>query len=146
MPAPSIKGTVRWESAKPIMEALRTDKFPQGFADHYVISVCSIPLNPGQRAQYQNEDDDSMQKSQQEMLDRIKAQTYLSPKDKRDAQPGIVIQQGSIYGNVLFGFSKDVLALKVEDKEVVFSTIFGRSPIKAKFNLKDMLYRGELAV
>jgi hypothetical protein len=146
MPGPAYKGTVRWESAKPIMEALRTDKFPEGFADHYVISVSGIPLNPGQRQQQQNQDDDSNQRSQQTLLDQIKAQTYLAPKDKRDAQPGIVTQQGSIYGNVLFGFSKDVLALKPEDKEVTFSTVFGRTPIKTKFVFKDMLYHGELSV
>ena len=143
---PSYKGTVRWESAKPIMEALRTDKLPEGFADRYVISIVGIPPNVGQERRYQGQNDDSDQRSQQQLLDQIKQQTYLSPKDKRDAQPGIVTQQGSRYGNVLFGFSKDVLALKPEDKEVTFSTVFGRIPIKAKFNLKEMMYHGELAI
>jgi hypothetical protein len=145
MPAQNIRGTVRWESAKPIMEALRTDSFPQGFADHYIISVSGIPLDPGRRMQ-QGEDDDSQQRTQQALLDQIKGQTYLAPKDKRDVQPGIVTQQSSIYGNVLFGFSKDILSLKPEDKEVTFSTVFGRTPLKAKFILKEMLYHGELAV
>lgn len=145
MPSQALRGTVRWESAKPIMEALKTDKFPEGFVDHYVISVSGIPLDPGEH-RAQSEDDDTNQRTQQELLDRIKGQTYLAPKDKRDAQPGIVTQLNSMYGNVLFGFSKDVLALKPDDKEVVFTSVFGRAPIKAKFNLKEMLYHGELAI
>ena len=145
MPSQALRGTVRWESAKPIMEALKTDKFPEGFADHYVISVSGIPLDPGAR-RMRDEDDDSQQRSQQDALDRIKAQTYLAPKDKRDAQPGIVTQQSSMYGNILFGFSKDTLALSPEDKEATFTTVFGRTPIKVKFNLKEMMYRGEFAV
>lgn len=145
MPSQSIRGTVRWESAKPIMEALKTDKFPDGFADHYVISVSGIPLDPGARGM-RGEDDDSRQRSQQDALDRIKAQTYLAPKDKRDVQPGIVTQQSSMYADILFGFSKETLALSPEDKEATFTSVFGRTPIKVKFNFKEMMYRGEFAV
>jgi hypothetical protein len=36
--------------------------------------------------------------------------------------------------------------LKPEDKEVTFSTKLGRLLVKTKFNLKDMTYRGDLAL
>src|SRR5947209_7229477 len=42
--AESFKATIRWESAKPILEALKTP-LPEAFADHYVISVSGLPLN-----------------------------------------------------------------------------------------------------
>jgi hypothetical protein len=140
----SYKAVIRWESAKPILDALKTP-LPEGFTNHYVISVGGIPLDAGNRRRYQSEDDNSSQ-SNQNALDRLKGVTYLAPKDKRDLQPGIVIQQPAEYGNIYFGFAKDLLTLRPEDKEVAFTTIFGSMQVKTKFNMKDMLYHGELAV
>ena len=62
------------------------------------------------------------------------------------SQTGLVQQQTSSYGSVLFGFSKELVTLTPEDHEVTFATQFGRMNIKTKFNLKEMIYRGELAV
>jgi len=141
----AYKGTVRWESAKPIELALKQD-IPKEFSNHYVISVSGFPLNDRSRQYQQTQDEDSAQTTQ-DMLDRLKQVTFLEPKGRRDAQPGIVRQpvQGT-YGSVWFGFDRDFLNLKAEDKEAEFTTQFGRMTIKAKFNLKDMLYRGDLAV
>src|SRR5271169_535213 len=44
----SIKGTVQWESAKPILDAMKSP-LPEEFANHYVISVSGFPLNAGRR-------------------------------------------------------------------------------------------------
>ena len=66
---------------------------------------------------------------------------------RRDAQPGVVQQPVSAaYGTIWFGFDRDYLNIKQDDKEASFTTQFGRLTIKAKFNLKEMLYRGELAI
>jgi hypothetical protein len=46
----------------------------------------------------------------------------------------------------LFGFSKEGLSLNREEKEVVFTTHMGNLAFTAKFNPRDMLYHGELAV
>jgi hypothetical protein len=143
MPTQGYKGTVRWESAKPILDALKTP-IPEAFANHYVISVSGLPLNDFGRRQTQSQDPNQ---STQDMLDHLKGFTFLQPKDKRDVQPGIVQQAPSGgYGTILFGFSKEVITLKPEDKEVAFTSEFGRLNIKAKFNLKDMMYKDELAV
>ncbi len=142
----SYKGTVLWESAKPIVAAKKTE-IPKEFADHYVISVSGIPLGGGRQRQYQSQDDDNSQRSTQDMLDRLKQVTFLEPKGRRDAQPGVVQQPVSgSYGSVWFGFNRDFLNLKAEDKEASFTTQFGQMTIKAKFNLKDMVYKGDLAV
>lgn len=140
-----VKGTVRWESAQTILDALKTP-LPEAFANHYVISVSGIPLRNGGRRQ----DDDSSDSSQpsENMLDNLKAYTSLEPKGKSIAQPGIVKSQpGGGYGTtILFGFSKESLDLSADDKEVAFSTQIGRSMIKTKFEFKDMKYHGKLAV
>lgn len=145
-PSQNYRGTIRWESAKPIMDALKAP-LAEAFKDHYVISVTGFPVTGPANRRYNTESDDS-NASMQDVLDHLKSVTFLQPKDKRDVQPGIVQQPaaGGYGTTVLFGFSKEVLALKPEDKEVTFITEFGKLDLKAKFNLKDMLYRGELAV
>jgi hypothetical protein len=81
------------------------------------------------------------------MLDRLKSLTFLEPKGRDGALPGIAQQSPSAgSGNILFGFSKEILALKADDKEVTFSTKLGRLLVKTKFNLREMTYRGELAL
>ncbi len=81
------------------------------------------------------------------MLDRLKAATFLQPKGKEAVQPGVVERAASSNGaNFLFGFSKEGLVLRPEDKEVMFTTAIGPFQIKTKFKLNEMLYRGELAL
>jgi hypothetical protein len=144
---PAFKATIRWESAKPILEALKTP-LPEAFADHYVISVSGLPMNFGRHSTRDQEDQNGSSSSQpaDDMLDHLKAVTFLEPNGREGAQPGIAQRQPSSTGvSILFGFSKEILALKPDDKEVTFSTRIGRSNIKTKFNLKDMVYHGELA-
>jgi hypothetical protein len=146
--AQSFKATIRWESAKPILEALKTP-LPEAFADHYVISVSGLPVNSERHRATQDQQDENRSSSSQsadDTLDHMKAFTFLEPKGRDGAQPGIAQRQPSSAGeSFLFGFSKEILALKPDDREVTFSTRVGNSNIKTKFNLKDMIYRGELA-
>jgi|SRR5579863_3961286 len=144
-PSESFKGIVRWESAKPILDALKAP-LAEEFANHYVISVSGFPLSGGRRRRSQDENDSDAPQSSEAMLDQIKSLTYLQPKGRDGAQPGVAQQQPSSGSTVLFGFSKEILALRPEDKEVTFSTKLGRMNVKTKFNLKDMMYHGELAL
>ena len=145
-PMQQTKGTVRWESAKPVQEALKTT-LPEAFAGHYVISVSGFPLTLGGRYGSQDGTTSDSNQASQDTLDRIKSFTTLTPKDKRSAQPGVVQQQPS-YGSesILLGFSKEVLALSKDDKDVAFLSQIGRIEVKTKFNLKDMIYKGDLAL
>jgi hypothetical protein len=96
--------------------------------------------------------DASARASQREVegiLDRLKGRTYLELKGARPAQPGIVQETPLGIGEtrtILFGFSRTTLHLSLDDQEVGFTTQMGTIPVKAKFNLKEMVYRGELAV
>jgi hypothetical protein len=139
-----FKGTVRWESAKPVIEALKAQP-PDAFANHYVISVSGIPLSPGRRRAAPGDEEGNAPSAA--MLDRLKGLTTLQPKGRESAQPGIVQSQRQLGDEVLlFGFSKEILPLGPKDKEILFTTLLGSFHVKAKFNLKDMMYRGNLAV
>jgi hypothetical protein len=145
-----FKGVVRWASAKPIQEALKTP-LPESLANDYVISVSGIPILSEHR-QNSDEGDTGVAVSKApspDVLDRIRALTYLEPKGKSAAQPGIVQPGKGVAGetNVLwFGFSRELVQLTPADKEVTFRTELGRFELKTKFNLQDMMYHKELAL
>jgi hypothetical protein len=132
------------------LEAVKVP-LPEAFADRYVISVSGFPTMSGRRRRSdddnQGNSDENSSQSTEDMLDHVKALTMLEPKGREGIQPGLAQQQPSAGGgNYLFGFSKEMLTFKPDDKEVTFSTRIGRLTVKAKFHLKDMMYRGELSV
>ena len=146
----SYRATVRWESAKPVLEALKTST-PEGLAGDYIISVRGVPvIQQGRQHSDDGETDTTISKGlNDEVLDRIKSLTYLEPKGKSPAQPAVV-QKGPISSTgmptLLFGFPRDVVALTAVDKEVLFTTRLGTLDVRAKFNLKEMTYHNELAL
>jgi hypothetical protein len=156
----NYKGTVRWESAQPILDALKTP-LPDAFAKHFVIGVRDIPLIADQQRnqQTQNPDDtdrdsprlsrsdsDSNSGLTKRQIDDLKMLTNLTPKGKESAQPELVQQMtpGGTY--FLFGFSKMFLDFGKKDHEVEFTTQLGKLIVKAKFDPAEMLYHGNLAV
>ncbi len=132
------EGTVLWESARPVLAAQK-NKLPDAFANHYVISVSGFPVNAP------NPDSDSGDNGSSRRLDEMKLATTLQPKGKDMAQPGVVQTNGPATA-WLFGFSRDAITLTAEDKEADFTTRIGSFVIKTKFNLKEMMYKGELAI
>jgi hypothetical protein len=118
------------------MDAIKP-AFPEEFADHHVIALVGFPFPP------RNDDRD-----EDDALDALKSDTYLRPERGESVQPGLVKRpvSSSINGSILFGFSKDLVKIGAEDKEIVFTTRLGRSQIQARFAPKEMLYRGKLAV
>lgn len=140
------KVTVRWESAKPIREALKAP-LPDSLADRYVISVNGLPMMRGRGRRRQDEGSEDTSQAPQDMLERLKARTFLQPKGKESVQPGVVERQPSTGGaNLLFGFLREGLVLRPEDKEVTFTMAMGPLEIKTRFKLSEMMYQGELAL
>jgi hypothetical protein len=152
----NYKGTVRWESAQPILDALKTP-LPEAFAKHYVIGVREIPLIEDRQRSEQNPDDTDQDKPKlstqdsdtsisKRTLDNLKRMTILRPKDRESAEPELVQQMtpGGTY--FLFGFSKEFLDFGKKDHEVTFTTQLGKLVVKAKFDPSEMLYHGVLAV
>jgi hypothetical protein len=142
--ATGAPATVRWESAQPILEAQKAS-LPEGFAGRYVLAVSGVPpLESGGRRK--PGDDNPASSGDNENLDHLKQFTSLQSKGKERAQPGVVrreVSNGNVY---LFGFSREILQLSPEDREVTFETRLGRVAIKAKFDCRKMLYHGKLAV
>jgi hypothetical protein len=134
---PAFQGIVRWESAKPVLAALKKTLPPQ-LADHYVIGVSGFPF--GLRNPQSDESADTR-------LDDLKQITTLRAKGKDPAQAGIVLRSSDSDGPLLlFGFSRDVIELTPSDKNIEFETQLGPLGISAKFEPKQMRYRGELAL
>jgi len=141
------QGTVRWESAAPVLAALKAP-LPGGFEGRYVISVNGFPLM-GDRAQTrtgESETPESARRSREDEFENLKSLSSLQAKGKELVQAGVVQQQVATTGSsFLFGFSKELLPLDGDDKEVLFATQLGNLAIKAKFIPKEMLYQGQLA-
>ncbi len=140
----SYKGIVRWESAAPILAAMKSP-LPEQFANHYVISVTGLPLF-GAAVTQANGEEPQRRPTEDDAYDKLKQFTRLEPHGRDGVQAGVVHRQVSSSASFLFGFSREILQLTAADKEVVFSTNLGQLAVKAKFEFKDMLYHGELAI
>jgi len=128
-----VKGTVLWESAQPVLDALMPE-LPDGFQEHYVINLSGFPWPD------RDEDDN-------DALEPLKKVTYLQAQSGKSIQPGVIqrpITSGR--GSILFGFSRRDLDVSADIKEVQFTTRLGRTPVQAKFVPKEMMYRGKIAV
>ena len=134
-PGQTFKGLVRWESAQPVLEAAKA-ALPDAFANRYVISVSGFPIGDIVSV-------DGLPKLSGRDLERIRAASYLAPKGRYISQARIAQVVG---GAVLLGFSKRAIQLSPPDREITFATTISRLPIKAKFNFREMMYRGTLAI
>jgi hypothetical protein len=122
------KATVRWESALPVREALHRGT-PGELPEDYILNVFGeVPAaDPDSGFAILKDSTTLEHKGDQIKLNRIE----LAPGNN-------VAEAGT-----LFYFSR-LLALKLEDKEAIFTTKLGPLKVKCKFTLKDMLYRGNL--
>ncbi len=82
----------------------------------------------------------------------LKRAATLTPKGKQGQNADTVLQATIRLKDSLpemflfFGFAKETLPLSLDDKEVDFVLKLAGLSAKAKFNLKDMVYNGDLAV
>jgi hypothetical protein len=124
-------GTVAWESAAPVRAALKTP-LPEEFAEMYVVSVGGLPLVKA--------------RASRAALDRLRQVTTLEMKGRDPLEPAVT-QQISENGSVFFfGFARKALELSKTEKDVTFVTHLNKLRFAAKFNPREMIYRGELAV
>ena len=132
--SPKFNGVVRWASAKPIRLALKL-QFPPTLADHFVISVSDLPIVSG----HGSED------SAGDSYDGLKALTSLQVKGKDAVQPGVIEPDKNETSTLYFGFLPQMLDLD-GDKTVTFATTMSPLSVKVKFELKQMKFKGELAL
>jgi hypothetical protein len=136
---PRFKAVVRWASAAPIRTALKL-KFPESLSGHYVISVSGVPIMSPPPA-----DENAGGKPGTDPFAGLKEQTSLQLKRGEPIEPGVAYEDPSDTSTIYFGFLPQ-LARVTEAKTATFSMSTGPLVVKAKFNLGEMKYRGELAV
>lgn len=128
---------MRWESAQPILDALRAP-LAADFAGRYVVSATNLPI-PNVRRPGRGEE-----AAPDDALERMQNGATLEVKGKDPAEAGIV--RRTRIGSVLFGFSKDLLRLTPSDREIVFRLDTEILTLRAKFDGKEMMYHGKMAV
>src|SRR5579884_2333786 len=104
---PSFSGVVRWQSAKPILEAVKKP-LPASFHGHYVIVVANIPLIGAGHGRLEGD------ASSDEALDNLRNLTTVKPKDQEPAGPAIVQQDSDDASVLWFGFSKETITISPE--------------------------------
>jgi hypothetical protein len=138
MGMPNVR--VTFETALPIGEAklrLETPDPYRKLREEYV--VISISGMPGRR-------DREGGPSERDLQQRLLSMTTLKAKDKT-YQPAQARVESTSNGPVmLFAFPRKELDLTPEDKQVEFKTAMGPLEVKTKFNLKEMIFDGKLAL
>jgi hypothetical protein len=144
-PSP-YEGTVRWESARPILEAMKSP-LPEAFEGRYVISVSGIPLlRDRSMGASEEEDSTASRRREKDDIDRLKSLSSLEARGRDPVQADLVTRQVATGSSFLFGFSRKLLPLETRDTDFLFTTTLRRLVVKAHFVPKEMLYHGELAV
>jgi hypothetical protein len=161
-PAPSITFIIRWQSALPVKQAYvrarmgaEAETSPQAKAfvereeKQYVIVVeGSMPMRGDGRPggpEGQGPAGGERKPPSEEMMNRVKESTTLSWKGHEGLHPEAVQlpQPGQTITVLRFPKTHPV---ELEDKEVEFAMKRGDLEIKRKFRLKDMVYKGQLAL
>ena len=143
---------VRWESAQPVLDALGVP-LPEDFTGRYVLSVSGLPLGvmerrkrgEGERVSVDPQENTPAAR-QRRMVEELQSSATLDAKGREPAQAGLVRPVPRTPGTYLFGFSKELLPLTANDREVVFTLKTALMSVKAKFEPKEMMYRGHLAL
>jgi hypothetical protein len=161
-------GTVRWESAAPIQDALKLgadDKPNPDFEKYYVLSligdfpdVLSRPRNYNDVNGYPDDrglgnDRDSRDDDEDEDRQRRRREAAYKDNTRLERKDG-VLKLEKVVENSRFGSSSPGTAfyfsrrenITVEDKTMSFYTKLGGVEVRAKFTLKEMMYQGKLAL
>ncbi len=132
----------RWESAKPVRLAGGPEA-PELTGEFYVIRLRGLPLmpppkaKPGEVAPNPNED----------MLHAIQEGSRLERKGKPDIPCAhLFTGSGDTANEVLLFFPRVADPIKVADKLVTLEIRFTPFHLSVAFPLKDMMYKGELAL
>ena len=159
---------VRWESGGPLTDATK-DKMPPQMDDHYAVSVTGLPpqllaavLNGRGRGGRGGRDGGGREGAaaqapapeapQEDPAERQKAavarllqSVSLTAKGHDPAVAGLVLQTADKQ-TLIFGFVRKDLPLDVKDKDLQFTLKLGPLTVKAKFEPKEMIYKGALSL
>jgi hypothetical protein len=123
---------VRWESAKPLCAAQK--RTPDLASQYYILALTGD--FPDEARPRDGEDAEATE----QRLDALRSYTKL---DRKGAPPIYLDRIQPISGGEMYYFPR-LEPITPSNKEITFSTKLGPLEFKARFVLKDMLYRGKL--
>jgi hypothetical protein len=121
----------RWESARPVAAALKSRN--DDAAQFYIVGLIGDLPDLGGAG-----DDDPAARAQRSTM--MREATKL---ERKGESPIYLDHVQPVTGGDLFYFSR-LEPIKASNKEITFTAVLGPLEIKAKFSMKDMLYRGKL--
>ena len=137
-----FKVLARWESAKPVRLA-GGPEMPEGTAQFYIIRLRGMPLLPPPKGR----DGDSVPNPNQGMLDAIQQNSRIERKNKIAISCAhLLTGSGESATELLLLFARGTDPITVGEKAVTLESRFGPFHLSVKFPLKDMLYKGALAL
>ena len=132
----------RWESAKPVRLAGGPD-VPELTGQFYVIRLRGLPLMPPPKAK----PGEAVSNPNEGMLQAIKEGSRLERKDKPPiACAHLFTGSGEAATEVLLFFDHAANPITLADKVVTLESRFAQFHLSLKFPLKDMIFKGELAL
>lgn len=137
---PELKALIRWESARPVRSASKTSIPEIEGGPHYVVSVNRLQMNPSQMPGGRGRGSEAPA----DMAQRLLQMSSLQCKGKNPISPVHAEMKDSQADSVMLLYFPKDRPLELSDKEVTFATQMGPLTVKAKFNLKDMVYQGKL--
>jgi hypothetical protein len=132
----------RWESAKPVRLA-GGPELPAETAQFYVIRLRGMPLLPPPKGK----GGESVPNPNEGILEAIKQNSRIERKDK-PAIPcaHLLTGSGDSATQLLLFFPRGRDPITIADKFVTLESRFGPFHLSVKFPLKDMMYKGALAL
>ena len=173
---PRITLTIRWYSALPIRQAVIKTRFgsqidlPKRTAEWlkrertvYVIGISGVPfpmvVRHSELADSDSQELPPIRQRLQEIIDRIKSESFLKIKGRRPIAAEAVRVKRDVARNavdakalrsaadIYFVFPRlrdGTELITLQDKKVEFVTQIGPLKVERKFKLKDMVYNGKL--
>jgi hypothetical protein len=131
------KAIIRWESALPVRQALKLAPSPD-IEKFYILNMVGDVPSVGATP-----DEDASQREAR--FATLKQVTKLEHKGDEILLSRVEVSPKNdlSLAGTLFYFSRG-LALRLEDKQAVFSTKLGPIDVKCKFTMRDMMVRGKL--
>jgi len=130
---------VRWESSQAIRDAAQLP-LAQIFAGRYVISVSNIPPEIMRRSR------NVAGMTYDDLMNELQGAATLESPGREPAGAGLVKRVPGTENGYLFGFDKELMPLTGNEKEIDFVLRTARVSVKAKFEPKNMVYRGKPAL
>jgi hypothetical protein len=132
----------RWESARPVRLAGGVE-LPEGTDRFYVIGLRGMPLLPPPKAK----DGESVPDPNQGMIEEIRQSSRIERRSKPAiACSHLLTGSGNSATELLLLFARTPLPITLEEKSVTLESRFGPFHMSIKFTLKEMMYRGALAL